>query len=185
MNDLEYYHLIDRKTIHSLKTNVTNPTIRQDNNALSSSLKVDALRQESFDPVLLFKQQGTEDPTHGLSDFFLAIMTKQQLDIYEKFPSRILCMDSTHNTNIYSFKLIKLMVPDEIRKGYPVAFCVSNREDELPMSFFLSSARSLSPETKVNVIMTDDDHAGWNAARSVYWSQLRIFSSHGIFKGHG
>ena len=178
LDDLKYYHLIDRKTIHSLKTKVTDPTIRQDNNdALSTSLKVDALRQESFDPVLLFKQQGTEDPTHGLSkeDFFLAIMTKQQLDIYKKFAGRILCMDSTHNTNIYSFKLITLMVPDEFRKGYPVAFCISNREDELAMSLFLSSVRSLSPETKVNVIMTDDDNAGWNAARSVYGSQLRHF----------
>ena len=107
----------------------------------STSLKVDALRQESFDPGLLFKQQGTEDPTHGLSkeDFYLAIMTKQQLDLHKKFAGRILYMDFTHNTNIYSFKLITLMVPDEFRKGYPVAFCISNREDELAMSLFLSS----------------------------------------------
>ena len=126
LDDLKYYHLIDRKTIHSLKTKVTDPTIRQDNNDALSTSKVDALRQESFDPVFLFKQQGTEDPTHGISNenVFLAIMTKEQLDIYKKFAGRILCMDSTHNTNIYSFKLITLMVPDEFRKGYPVEFCI-------------------------------------------------------------
>ncbi|XP_056009327.1 uncharacterized protein LOC130046477 [Ostrea edulis] len=88
--------------------------------------------------------------------------------MYKKFASRILCMDSTHKTNSYSFKLVTLMVADEFRKGYPVAFCISNREDETVMNLFLSSVKALSPETKVNVIMTDDDNAGWNAAQSVY-----------------
>ena len=56
----------------------------------------------------------------------------------------------------------------------PVVFCILNREDELAISFFLSSVRSLTLETKVN-IMTDNDNARWNAARTVYVSQLRYF----------
>lgn len=178
LDDLKYYHLIDRKKIHSLKTRLVDPSIIQDSNdALSTSLKVEALRQESFNPVLLYKQQGIEDPSKRLAkeDFILAIMTKQQLDMYQKFAGRILCMDSTHKTNSYSFKLITLMVADEFRKGYPVAFCISNREDELAISLFLSSVKALSPETKVKVIMTDDDNAGWNAAKSVFGSDLQQF----------
>ncbi|XP_062604065.1 uncharacterized protein LOC134265856, partial [Saccostrea cucullata] len=178
LDDLKYYHLIDRKKIHSLKTKLADPTIIQDSNdAISTSLKVEALRQESFNPVLIFKQQGIEDPSKRLNkeDFILAIMTKEQLNMYKSFASRILCMDSTHKTNSYSFKLITLMVPDEFRKGYPVAFCISNREDETTMSLFLSSVKNLSPETKVKVIMTDDDNAGWNAAKSVYGSDLQHF----------
>lgn len=68
--------------------------------------KVEARRQESFNPVLLYKQQGIEDPAKRLSkkDFILAFMTKQQLDRYQQFAGRILCMDSTHKTNSYSFK---------------------------------------------------------------------------------
>ena len=50
--------------------------------------------------------------------------------MYEKFAPLILCMDSTHKTNIYSFKLITLLVPDELRHGYPVVFCISSKENE-------------------------------------------------------
>lgn len=48
----------------------------------------------------------------------LTIMTKQQLlDIYQKFAGRILCINSTHKTNSYLYKLITLMVAEEFRKG--------------------------------------------------------------------
>ena len=40
----------------------------------------------------------------------------------------------------------------------PVVFCILNREDELAISFFLSSVRSFTPETKIT-IMTDNDNA--------------------------
>ena len=170
LDDLNYYHLIDRKTIHNLKTKLNDPTVIQDSNdALSTTLKVEALRQELFNPVLLFKQQGVDDELKVLQrdDFLLVIMTKQQLHMYEKVGGIILCMDSRHSTNSYSFKLITLMVPDEFRKGYLIAFCISNREDETAISLFLSAVKKQSPDTKVSIIMTDDDNAGWNAARSV------------------
>lgn len=49
----------------------------------------------------------------------LTSMTKQQLlDIYQKFAGRILCINSTHKTNSYLYKLITLMVAEECRKGY-------------------------------------------------------------------
>jgi hypothetical protein len=58
--------------------------------------------------LTLLKQQGIDDDLKVLQrdDFLLVIMTKQQLHMYEKFGGRILCMDSTHSTNSYSFKLI-------------------------------------------------------------------------------
>jgi hypothetical protein len=45
---------------------------------LSTTLKVEALRQELFNPVLLFKQQGVDDELKVLQrdDFLLVIMTK-------------------------------------------------------------------------------------------------------------
>jgi hypothetical protein len=43
-------------------------------------LKVEAIRQELFNPVLTFKQQGVDDELKVLQrdDFLLVIMTKQQ-----------------------------------------------------------------------------------------------------------
>ena len=52
--------IIERKTIHSLKTKVTDPTIRQDkNDALSISLKVDSASR-ILRSVLLFKVSKAE-----------------------------------------------------------------------------------------------------------------------------
>lgn len=178
LTDMKHYHLIDRKTIHNLKQKIIDPSvIRHSDNATSTYLRVDALQKEKFNPVLVFKQQNVDDETTGLSkeDFMLAIMTKQQLDMYEKFAPMILCMDSTHKTNIYSFKLITLLVIDEFRHGYPVAFCISNKENEQAISLFLNAVKRKSPQTKVNILMTDDDIAGWNAAKSVFGPDLQHY----------
>ena len=105
----------------------------------------------------------------------LGIMTRQQMEMYEKFAPVILCMDSTHKTNIYSFKLITLLVPDEFRNGYPVAFCISNEEDENAITVFLNAVKKRSPKTNVKIIMTDDDNSGWNAAQNVYGTDLKQY----------
>mgnify|MGYP003690363481 FL=1 len=111
-------------------------------------------------------------------DFMLALMMKQQLDMFEKFAPVILCMDSTLKTNIYSFKLITLLVLDEFRHGYPVAFCISNRESEDVISVFLNAVKTRAPNTVLNVLMTDDDNAGWNAAKCVFGSHIHQFLCH-------
>jgi hypothetical protein len=35
LDDLKYYHLIDRKTIHNLKTKLSDPTVIQDSNGVN------------------------------------------------------------------------------------------------------------------------------------------------------
>ncbi|XP_062599776.1 uncharacterized protein LOC134261354 isoform X2 [Saccostrea cucullata] len=178
LTDLKHYHLIDRKTIHNLKKKIIDSSvIRHSDDATSTFLRVDALKKEKFNPILIYKQQNVDDSELGLNkeDFMLAIMTKQQLKMYEKFAPLILCMDSTHKTNMYSFKLITLLVPDEFRHGYPVAFCISSKENEQAISLFLSAVKNKSPQTTVNILMTDDDNAGWNAAKKVFGPDLQHF----------
>ena len=153
---------------------VNSSVIRHSDNATSVYLRVQALRSEKYNPVLLYKQQNVEDNTMGLlkEDIVLVIMTKEQSDIYKRYASQIICFDSTHKTNQYSFKLITLLVPDEFRKGYPVAFCISNKESETVIKVFLKSVNDVCPDAKVHVIMTDDDNAGWSAAQKVYGHNL-------------
>ena len=84
----------------------------------------------------------------------LGIMTLQQMEMYEKFAPVILCMDSTHKTNIYSFKLITLLVPDEFRNGYPVAFCISNKEDYASFIEIYNNANGAPSEEERKVEIT-------------------------------
>ena len=53
----------------------------------------------------------SEDP------FVLAIQTKFQQDMYQQYEPRVICINSTHKTNVYDFKLITLMVIDEYGEG--------------------------------------------------------------------
>ena len=93
---------------------------RHQNDATSVNLIVEELRNEHYNPVLIYKPQGrTEPQCPTLQDetFVLALQTKFQKDLYEAHASTILCIDSTHGTNQYRLKLITCIVPDDHGKG--------------------------------------------------------------------
>ena len=78
---------------------------------------VEELRLESPSPVLFYK--GKRDPEYmGLAEdtFLLVFMTSFQAGLFEMFSSKIVCLDSTHKTNQYQFKLITV-VPDKYHNG--------------------------------------------------------------------
>lgn len=94
--------------------------MRHQDDATSVSAIVNELREESFDPVLIYKPQHTKIPQYSsLPDdlFILGIQTKWQKELFEKYAETILCMDSTHGTNAYQFKVITCIVADEFGKG--------------------------------------------------------------------
>ena len=81
---------------------------------------VQELSLESRSPVLLYKPQGVEDPelpNVAKDTFLLVIMTEFQATLFETFGGKISCIDSTHKTNQYRFKLLTIMVPDEYHNG--------------------------------------------------------------------
>ncbi len=45
--------------------------------------------------------------------FRLGIMTKDQCDLPNKFEPKCICVDATHNTTRYLFKLVIILVPDD------------------------------------------------------------------------
>ena len=78
------------------------------------------LQEEPFDPILIYKPQGMlleEYPTLPKESFIIAVQTEFQVELYRKFSSKILCIDATHSTNAYRFKLITCVVPDEFGQG--------------------------------------------------------------------
>lgn len=74
--------------------------------------------------MLVYKSQGSIDstfPNLSAESFLLVLQTEFQLEQYKKHASKILCIDSTHGTNAYHFKLITAMVSDDFGQGigYP------------------------------------------------------------------
>ncbi len=95
-------------------------------------------------PVIFYKQQGETFADIGVNqglnkdDFALVIQTPIQAEVLHLCGNnKVVCIDSTHGTNGYDFKLISIVVVDEFGEGFPVAWCFSNREDKiLLMNFF-------------------------------------------------
>lgn len=87
--------------------------------AISVDRIVEELHNESQPPVQLYKAQGVPDPENQLpaDTFLLVITTNFQAQLFHTFSHKIVCLDSTHRTNQYRFKLITLMVADEFRNG--------------------------------------------------------------------
>lgn len=114
-------HFITKQDIANVSKKVKDHTIiRHESDPSSVSQVVSDLRQEPFDPVLFYKAQGTVDLSHPnipANGFVLAIQTKFQKELYEKYGHSILCIDATHGTNAYNFMLITCIVPDEFGRG--------------------------------------------------------------------
>ena len=184
-DDIQKKHAISKRQIrgiaHKLKLNKHMHT----NDAMSLSLLVQSYQDDSdYNPILLYKPEGATDFVIGpedignykidKEDFLVAIQTKEQLDMLQKQSrSKIICLDSTHCTNKYNFKLITMVVPDEFGKGYPVGHLISNKENEAMLhTFFDAIEQKCGVDFYVNALMTDDDNAEWSAFNKVFGDKV-------------
>jgi hypothetical protein len=71
-------------------------------------------------------------------------MTQQQLTTLNEFSHRGVCIDSTHNTTRYIFKLATLLVIDDYGRSRAVAhyFCSSESTDDMRRLFYHLKFRS-------------------------------------------
>ena len=67
-------------------------------------------------------------------DFLIVVQSPLQKQMFEKFPQKGVCCDSTHGTNAYDFSLTTVLVIDESGQGFPVAWCLSSHEDFTTMT---------------------------------------------------
>lgn len=117
-------HFLSKSDITNIRVKIDDHMIkRHEDDATSVTLFVSELQGEKFDPVLFFKPQGCKSPKYPNlpeESFILALQTDFQLKLYKQHASSIVCIDSTHGTNQYRFKLITVVVPDDFGKGqYP------------------------------------------------------------------
>lgn len=114
-------HFLSTQDVRNVRRKLDNDQVmRHSNDAISTSMRVHELKQESFNSVLIYKQQGVSDPLYPhlpKDSFVLAIQTEFQQKLYKDNAHKVLCIDSTHCTNAYAFKLITCIVPDKFGQG--------------------------------------------------------------------
>ena len=89
------------------------------NDAISVDRVVKQLQLEDSSPVIAYKPRGITSEKHPLltdDNFLLVLMTDFQATMFQKF-STLVCVDSTHKTNEYGYKLISIVVTDEFKNG--------------------------------------------------------------------
>jgi len=82
----------------------------------------------------------------------------------KKFGGKVVCVDATIGTNAYEFKLITLLVVDEYGEGFPVAWCIANREDRVLLIEFFTSIRTKCGMVRPQWFMSDmadQYHLAW------------------------
>ena len=157
-------HLVDRKDIINVKHQLNVDLMEKDSKDTKSvDFWVNELQNGTFNPVLVYKPQGVNEYSLPAEDFLLGIQTKYQLDMLKKYGRKIICMDSTHKTNQYDFQLISVLVIDEFGEGVPVAWLISNREDQLVLSPFLAAMATKCGNMETEVFMSDDANNFYNA----------------------
>ena len=97
-------------------------------------------------------------------------MTKFQASMFQKHSPKIVCVDSTHKTNPYGFKLVTVVVPNEFKNGKKLFdfmkwslhnvhnihrnSCLMGREDIPTLEAFFKCIQG--KVAIVNTLMTDD-----------------------------
>ena len=104
----------------------------------------------------------------GKVDFLLSIQTEFQRDIMMEFDNNIICIDATHNTNMYDFYMITIVVVDEFGKGIPVGWAIRNREDGCILTQFFKNIHKRTAELMPNIFMSDDAEQHWNSWPAMY-----------------
>ena len=161
-------HLLQRKDNHNIERIFKlDGGQRHHDDATSVAAWVEEMRGKGEGNVVLsYKPQGTSDDKTGLQtdDFIIVLQTPVQAEMLKKFGGKVVCVDATHGTNAYEFKLITLLVVDEYGEGFPVAWCIANREDRVLLIEFFTSIRTKCGMVRPQWFMSDmadQYHLAW------------------------
>ena len=82
--------------------------------------------------------------------------------------TRVVCVDATHGTNGYDFLLISVLVIDEFGEGFPVAWCLSNRQDQFLLINFFNRLKDKVGDIVPAWFMSDDEEQFYTAWIAVF-----------------
>ncbi|GFU32061.1 uncharacterized protein NPIL_606511 [Nephila pilipes] len=140
---LERVHLLTKKDLHNIEKsfNLSSNSVKHENDGVSVDMWVREMQNSENPCILFYKTQGSTCTQYSFlkeNDFVLIIMTEAQGEILKKFSSDCICIDGTHGVNGYGFELVTLLTIDDLRQGFPCAFLISNRCDQIVLSIFFS-----------------------------------------------
>ena len=167
-SNLHRIHLLTRKDQYNVeaKYNLYPDSVRHPNDCISVEAWVNEINSKEEMCVLFYKPQDTISENHPQlksEDFMLIIMNKPQCNILLKYGNDCICIDGTHGMNSYNLELLTILVLDDMRQGFPCAFCVTNRTDKETSRIFFSYIEKWTGTISCSVFMSDMAGSFYNA----------------------
>lgn len=133
------------------------------------------------DCILFYKPQGStleNKPELKENDFILMLMNNSQAELLIKYGSDCVCLDGTHGLNNYNFELSTLLVLDNMRKGFPCTYMISNRSDSDILKLFFLEVKGKVSVINPKTFMSDLANSFYNAWTSIMeFPQKRLKAS--------
>ena len=153
-------HLVTLQDIQNIRRQYNIEDIqRHQNDHQSASICVEEMASAGYNPILLYKAQGIEQTKDvdnlRKNDILLCLQTEFQKDMMAKFGSNIICVDATHDTTMYDFLLITVLVMDKYGEGVPVAWALSNREDQAALVVFFRAIKARVGNLSPKILLSD------------------------------
>ncbi|KAH1027380.1 hypothetical protein HUJ05_000905 [Dendroctonus ponderosae] len=166
-SSLNRSHLLTRKDLYNIENSfkLQTDSIRNSNDCVSVKAWIHEFIEKD-DIYVFYKSQGMVSTEHSQlksDDFMLIIMNQPQSDILLKYGSDVICIDATHGAKNCNLELITLLVLDNMRQGFPCAFCITNRTDKEALHIFFSYIQNWTGKICPNIFMSDMSDAFYNA----------------------
>ncbi|EFO90874.1 hypothetical protein CRE_19437 [Caenorhabditis remanei] len=109
-----------------------------------------------------------EAPDENGAGFRLVVMTPAQKELCEKYGSRGICIDDTHNATKYALKLTTMLILNGQDRGIPVGFLISSTVTHDDVAKLFQCIRKEIPEFHPQYMMSDEANAFWNGYVEVF-----------------
>lgn len=134
---------------------------------ISVEILIKECEQLNYNPIILFKKQGSPHSILDTEDFMIIIITKGQEEVLTKFSPKLICIDSTHSTNAYDFQLTTIIIHDEFEEGFPVCYCISSKVNEVSMIVLFEEIKKNIGIISTIIFMSDDARVYYNTWKKI------------------
>lgn len=174
---------IEKHKIKYLQQKLNLPQIKTDKtDKVPIEIRLQSITTEDFNPLLLYKPPLT-DPAYpdvlSKSDFIMAIQTKEQSKLFQKYANGIVLMELAHPSTFIPYHILTVKVIDEIKQAYNVAHLITaTKDEEIALNFFVEmKSRCSGKDLEINLVMTTLDVYGVESFQSTFGTNIQFIYS--------
>ena len=175
---------IEKHKIKYLQQKLNLPQTKGEKTTLSIEKRLKAITSEDFNPLLLYKlstepEIGENPTTTSNSSFIVAIQTKEQSQIFQKYAHGIVLLELASPTHFIPYYILTIKVLDQMEQAYNVAHLIStSKDEEVALAFFTEvKSRCSNTNLEINLVMTTLDIYGVEPFQNVFGSSIQFIYS--------